>query len=111
MIFQHAGVLQQDDIVQHGGTEKVESVSSCVVYDPATGHIQHLHHCVTMVGGRHPSDDEIARDAVAAALRGSLRNRRELSVLHIPAAAIEPGKSYYVDHERQALAIKSDGKY
>ena len=111
MIFQHADALQQNGIVQHGGTEKLEAVSSCVVYDPATGHIQHLHHCVTMAGGRHPSDDEIARDAVAAALRGSLHNRRELKVLHIPAAALEPGKSYFVDHERQALAIKNDGQY
>ena len=93
-------------IPQYGGTEKIESVSVCVVYDPLTGHIHHWHHCVTIVGGRHPSKDEIAIDALAAVTRGSPQNKRDLRVLHVDLP-IEPGELYRVDHERQTLAVQA----
>lgn len=110
MLFQHDGMAGHGRIVQHGGTEKVESASSCAVYDVLTGHIHHWHHSVTLVGGRHPSEEEIAKDAVAAAQRGSLKNQGDLRVLHVTLDAVEPGKLYDVDHQRQTLVVRDDKK-
>jgi hypothetical protein len=110
MLFRDDGISAHDRLVQHGGTEKVESASSCVVYDALTGHIHHWHHSITLAGGRHPSDDEVAKDAVAAALRGSLKNQGDLRVLHVSLDAIEPDKRYSVDHQGQKLVVQDDKK-
>jgi hypothetical protein len=89
-----------------GGTEKIEAVGACAVYDPATGDIHHWHHCITIAGGRHPSLDELSKDALAAAARVSPNKTDALRVLHTEFPA-EPGKLYRVDHEQQKLITYS----
>jgi hypothetical protein len=87
----------------YGGTEEVEVASVCAVYDSVTGRIHHWHHCVTIAGGHHPSEEEIAADALAAGERFASKNRADLEVIHVPLDAIEPGKGYCVDPQRQTL--------
>jgi hypothetical protein len=90
---------------QYGGTEKVESVSVCAVYDPLTGNIHHWHQCLTVVGGQHPSQDQIAKDALHAVERRREHVKGELRVLHVDPAT-EIGEQYRVDHERQTLLVR-----
>jgi hypothetical protein len=94
---------------QYGGTEKIEAVSVCAVYDPLTGDIHHWHHCLTIAGGQHPSTDQIAKDALAAVRHRATPVTGALAVLHVDPAT-ETSKPYRVDHDRQALtAYESPG--
>jgi hypothetical protein len=86
-----------------GSTVPVQSIKTCVVYDATSGQIHHHHSVLTLVGGRELTEEEIAKDALQV-----LSNRREppsgkLHVLHVPHAALEPGKRYRVDHSKQTL--------
>lgn len=90
---------------QYGGTEKVESVSVCAVYDPLTGDIHHWHHSLTVAGGQHPSQDQIAKDALHAVAGRREHAKGELKVLHVDPAT-EMGGQYHVDHERQTLLVR-----
>jgi hypothetical protein len=88
---------------QVGSTLPVHSMKACVVYDPSSGLIHHHHRVLTLVGGREPSEDEIATDAIRA-----IRNRRDaptgdLHVLHVHHEAMEPGRRYRVDHHNRIL--------
>jgi hypothetical protein len=88
-----------------GATVPIQSIKACVVYDPASGKIHHEHRVLTLVGGREPSESEIAE----AALKG-LANRRhppkgDFQVLHVDHAAMEHGKRYRVDVKTKALVI------
>ena len=87
----------------YGGTEKVESVSACVVYDPATGEIQHWHHALTIAGGQHPSPEQMAKDALDAVASRRKDAPAGLRVLQVDPAT-DMNQRYRVDHERQALA-------
>ena len=90
-----------------GSTLPIQSQKGCVVYDATSGQIRHLHRVVTFVGGREPSDDEMAADALRALDRLSNPPGGTLQVLHVHYDAIEPGKRYRVDHKRQALVPAS----
>jgi hypothetical protein len=86
-----------------GATVPVHSIKACVVYDATNGQIHHHHRVLTLVGGREPAEEEIAKDALRA-----LSNRRKppsgkLHVLHVAHDALEQGKRYRVDHAKQAL--------
>ena len=89
---------------QYGGTEKVESVSVCVVYDQLTGEIQHWHHCVTIVGGQHPSPDQMAKDALYAIAGRRREATGELRVLQVDPVT-DTNQRHRVDHERQTLVV------
>ena len=94
---------------QYGGTEPVERVSVCAVYDPLTGGIHHWHHCLTIAGGEHPSADQIGKDALAAVGRRAAPVKGKLAVLHVDPDT-DTSKTYRVDHDRQALtAYESPG--
>ena len=54
-----------------GSTAPVQSIKACVVYDPDSGEIHHRHKVLTLVGGREPTEKEMAEHALQA-----LRNRR-----------------------------------
>jgi flavin-binding protein dodecin len=88
-----------------GATCPVQSIKACVVYDSANGRIHHVHRVLTLVGGREPSEDEIAADALRA--MGSLPEppTRVLEVLHVHHSAVESGKRYRVDLTTKALVV------
>jgi hypothetical protein len=44
----------------------IQSKKVCVIYDPATGRIRHRHNVITFAGGREPTLDQIATDALHA---------------------------------------------
>jgi hypothetical protein len=96
---------QYGGTAKYGGTEKIESVSVCAVYDRKTGDIHHWHHCVTIVGGLHPSQDQIAKDALTAAERREGHVKGAFGVLHVDPAT-ETNKVSRVDHERQVLVLQ-----
>jgi hypothetical protein len=51
-----------------GSTEyAVRSVKACVVFDSASGEIQHTHQVVTIEGAEETSDDEVTRRALSLA--------------------------------------------
>src|SRR4051794_2603623 len=48
-----------------GGTDHVvTSIKGCVVFDTATGAIQHVHQVVTIEGAEETTDEEVARRAL-----------------------------------------------
>jgi hypothetical protein len=88
-----------------GATIPVQSMKACVVYDSTSGQIHHHHRVLTLVGGREPTEDQIAADSLRA-----IRNRRNppsgaLHVLHVHHDAMEPGKRYRVDPVKKALVL------
>ena len=89
-----------------GATVPVQSMKACVVYDSTNGEIHHHHRVLTLVGGREPTEDQIAADALRA-----IKNRRNapsgvLDVLHVHHDAMEPGKQYRVDLRKKALVFQ-----
>jgi hypothetical protein len=81
----------------------IQSKKACVVYDPATGRIHHHHRVVTFVGGREPTADQIAADALHVLKLLPNPPVGELHVIHVDHDAFEPGKRYRVDPARKTL--------
>ena len=88
-----------------GATVPVRSIKSCVVYDSTTGQIHHQHHVLTLVGGREPAEDEIARDALQAVKSRHDPPKGSLQVLHVRHDAMEKEKKYRVDVNKKELAL------
>jgi hypothetical protein len=86
-----------------GSTVPIHSKKACVVYDSASGRIRHVHNVVTFVGGREPTDEQIAADALQAVNSLPKPYGGVLQVLHIPHGAVEPGKTYRVDLNKKGL--------
>jgi hypothetical protein len=86
-----------------GSTYAVHSIKACVVYDEASGQIQHHHSVVTLVGGKEPEEHEIARDALAAHNNQRSRAALKMRVLHVAPDALKSGQRYRVHHGQQAL--------
>jgi hypothetical protein len=86
-----------------GSTLPIHSRKACVVYDSASGQLRHVHRVVTFVGGREPSNEQIASDALR--LVNSLPNPPggALHVLHVDHDTIQPGKRYRVDLQKKAI--------
>jgi hypothetical protein len=89
-----------------GSTLPVHSIKLCVVYD-ANGRIHHQHRVLTLVGGREPGEDEIAKDALRAAANRHKPPTGSLHVLHVLHDAMEQGKRYRVDVQKKVLAVES----
>lgn len=88
---------------EYGATVPIQSIKACVVYDSRSGQIHHRHAVLTLVGGRQPTEDEIAADALRAT-----KNRRnppegDLHVLHVDHDAVKSGKRQRVDLDRRRL--------
>ena len=88
-----------------GATVPVQSIKACVVYDSTTGQIHHQHHVLTLVGGREPAEDEIARDALQAVKSRHDAPKGNLQVLHVRQDAMEKDKKYWVDVDKKELAL------
>jgi hypothetical protein len=90
-------------MVEHGATVPIQSMKACVIYDMDSGEIHHRHSAITLVGGREPTEEEIAAEA-----RRALKNRRDqpvsdLEVLHVDYELLKADKRYRVDLESKTL--------
>ena len=92
--------------MNHGGPGPVQSMKACVVYDAADGQIHHHHLVFTVVGGREPTADEVAADALRAAKNRHSPPTGVLDVLHIHHDAIKLGKRYRVDVHKKVLVLE-----
>jgi hypothetical protein len=81
----------------------IASQKACVVYDPTTGRIHHRHRVVTFAGGREPTAEQIAADALHVLRRLPNAPVGELHAIHVEHDAFEPGKRYRVDPHRKTL--------
>jgi hypothetical protein len=88
-----------------GATIPVKSKKACVTYDSSNGRIHHHHYVLTLVGGREPTEDEIAVDAIRIVAKRRNPPGGELRVLHVHHEALEPGKQYRVDLHKKTLAV------
>jgi hypothetical protein len=79
-----------------------EASDMCVLYDPKSGDIVHLHQQMTFPGGRKPSRDELEAQALqhAEKARGT---GLKLKALHVPAQQYERSKCYKVHVKSQRL--------
>jgi len=89
-----------------GGTVTVQSAKTCVVYDPHSGHIHHVHHAITLRGGREPAQREIEHAALSMA-RQRAGPETPLAVLHVDHAELVPGTRYEVNIATRALVVAS----
>jgi hypothetical protein len=93
-------------MVQHfGGTVKVNSAKACVVYQADNGRVHHVHHAITLEGGREPSEGEM-ENHVLNLVRQRGVTAANLQVLHVAREAIEPGTVYVVDPTSRSLVVK-----
>lgn len=81
----------------------VRSNKLCVVYDPESGRMHHLHRVVTFEGGSEPSPEQIAADALKAFHGLHAGRHGKFETLHVDHDAIEPGKKYRVDVQTKRL--------
>jgi len=88
-----------------GGSVPVHSVKSCVVYDEVSGEIHHVHHVVTLEGGRESTDAEIEAFAISRA-RVHIPDSKGVRALHVAADALQPGELYAVDPKNRGLVKK-----
>jgi hypothetical protein len=69
---------------------------ACVLYEPDSGQIRHMHFTLVLQGGHDPSDAE--SEAMA---RASLERRGKphahLATLHVAHDAVKPDRRYRVD--------------
>ena len=72
-----------------------EESDVCVLYDPKSGAIVHLHQQMTFPGGRKPSRAELEAQALQHAEKSRGTGLR-LKALHVPAQQYEPTKCYKV---------------
>jgi hypothetical protein len=99
-----------------GGTDRVvASVKGCVVFDSATGVIQHVHQVVTIDGADETTDDEVARRALTfarerldsgTALPGETAIRAvegELAVLPFDPTRLDLSRPHRVDPQTRSL--------
>lgn len=84
------------------GSQNVKSVGSCVLFDPKTGAIHHVHHVVTMEGAAETSEAELEKETVGAARRLGLGTAR-LRVLHVAQDAFAERAHYSVDLRNRTL--------
>lgn len=86
-----------------GSSLPVHSMKVCVVYSADSGKIHHQHSVLTLVGGREPTAEEMAKQALRSVSKRHAPPGGELHVLHVGHDALESGKRYRVDHAKQTL--------
>jgi hypothetical protein len=81
-----------------------ESESACVLYDPASGEIVHVHRVMTLQGGSHPSAEQVEARARLLAERSGAR-KQGLEALLVDPARLQPGTRYLVDVVARSLLV------
>lgn len=83
--------------------EVIEPTSSCVVYDPRSGRIVHVHSVVAEPGARIPSREQVAEDALEIARESSGRQVKGLKALHVDPRDIVSGEPKRVEVKKLTL--------
>jgi hypothetical protein len=87
------------------GSVEVERWSAVVLYDPRSGDIIHLHQCISLKGGEHPSRARLELDA-REGLRRVAAGRpipRRLLPLRVDPRTLDTEYHYRVDPRKRAL--------
>jgi hypothetical protein len=85
----------------HPDARKVRE-SACVLYEPGSGQIRHMHFTLVLQGGHDLSDAEA--EAIAhASLERRGKPHAHLEALHIANVSVEPSTRYRVDVEGKRL--------
>ncbi len=74
----------------------------CVLYEPKSGRVVHVHGVTVLPGGKEVSKDELERRAVARA-KSLGRSVAGLKTLHVPVAAIRQRGTLKVNSKGTAL--------
>jgi hypothetical protein len=97
-------MLSQKAIGGTVGDTEPESQYTFVVYDKGTGNIHHIHQVINMPGAEVRGREEMEKTALTYAPSHAKQQTADgLAVLSVPPDQMERGKSYRVDHQRQAL--------
>lgn len=88
--------------IQATGDLQVKSIRGCVLFDPKTGEIRHLHRVVTLVGADETPEKEMADRALRLAKEAGI-DCAALEVLHVDAGRFAPGQAYKVDTAKRRL--------
>jgi hypothetical protein len=96
---------QQQSIMTAGRLKaEIESDRTCVVYEPKTGAIVHVHRMVTMKGGYVRSDADAhvrALEVAGASVKG--RDCKKMQTLMVDSDRLVPHAAFKVDHKKRAL--------
>ncbi|GAS87417.1 hypothetical protein [Mycolicibacterium brisbanense] len=84
------------------GSQNVQSVSCCLLFDPQGGEIHHVHRVVTMEGAPDTSQAELEAQTLRAAQNLGLDTKR-LQVLHVGANEFSERARYSVDPAKRTL--------
>ncbi len=82
---------------------KPTSHEICMIYDPATGRVVHVHQHITYPGGRQVSASEIEAHALAVLARGMKADVSGFHVLHLKPEEYQEGALYRIEPESQRL--------
>jgi hypothetical protein len=81
---------------------RVQSVQTCVVFDPTDGKIQHIHDVVTLEGAEAVSDYEVEQRALSLVAERGL-DSSTLKTIHVDPEELEPSRRYAVDTDKSRL--------
>jgi hypothetical protein len=80
--------------------------SACVLYEPDSGQIRHIHFTHVLEGGHNPTDAE-AESMAHASLERRRKPHAHLQTLHVEADSISPSRRYRVDAVGKTLVEES----
>jgi len=89
-------------MTQHHNVE-IDRTSAVVVYDRVTGDVLHIHECISLRGGEHPTQAALEADALAQLSEDTAR--KPTALLHVDPQEIVPGADYRVDLKQRSLVV------
>jgi hypothetical protein len=89
---------------QFGGTSRIHSEKTSVLYDKDSGRIHHVHHTVTLEGGQESSEKEIETQMLEV-MRNRGKGTQNLHVIHVGRDAMKPDHLYRVDPKSRSLVV------
>jgi hypothetical protein len=100
-------MLSQKAIGGTTGVTEPESEYTFVVYDKGTGRIHHIHQVINLPGAEVRGREQMEQNALSyVPSRVREQMAAGLAVLSVLPDQMERGKSYRVDHEKQALELE-----
>ena len=89
------------------GKNKVAAEKCCVVFEPSSGRIRHVHRVITMVGADERSEQAITERALTLAKKYGAVDAK-LDVIHVDPQALMDRGLFEVDAKNRTLvALKS----
>jgi hypothetical protein len=81
---------------------KAASMKVCVLYDPDSGHIRHVHKTIVLPGAKMPSASAIESSA-RSSLNGHHAKPPKVKALHVPEADLKSRSRFKVDPAKRKL--------